>query len=253
MSYYRHLIESATTYLTNLVGYYKFDANGNDFSGVGNNGTIAGTPSYSAGKVGNAINLGNNTSFNHINFVDYNDFSFTNGTNDLPFTISIWVNATSFTSSFGNWIFNKRGDSTNMEYQLFIEPSGRLIFEKYSLGSFASGTQSIVSTIGTITTNTWYNIIITDSGSGNINDCKIYLNGSLLSVTRVTTGVYVRMTNTTSNARAGQAAWAINQSQGVGTKHRGLLDEFYIWKNRELTATEALDVYTKGNTGIALI
>ena len=254
MSYYRSLIQRTVTYLTNLVGYYNFNANALDFSGVGNNGTIAGTPTYSAGKVGNAINLGNNTAFNHANFIDYNDFSFTNGTNDVPFTISIWINATSFASTFGNWIFNKRGDTTNQEYQLYIESSGRLVFQKFSLGAGASGIQDISSTtVALIATNTWYNIIITDSGSGNINDCKIYLNGSLLAVTRTTTGTYVRMINGTANARAGNAAWATTQAQGASTKHRGLLDEFYIWKGREMTATEALDIYTKGNTGIALI
>lgn len=253
MSYYRALIQR-TPYLTNLVGYYPFNANANDFSGVGNNGTINGTPTYSVGKVGNAINLGNNTAFNHADFIDYNDFSFTDGTNDVPFTISIWINATSFSSTFGNWIFNKRGETTNMEYQLAILPTGRLVFNKFSLGSGALGTQEILSTtVPLISTNTWYNIIVTDSGSGNINDCKIYLNGSLLNVTRTTTGTYVRMLNTTSNARAGNAAWATTQTQGQTTKHRGLLDEFYIWKNREMTATEALDIYTKGNTGIALI
>lgn len=251
MSYYRTLIQSTTIpYLTNLVGYYPFNANANDFSGVGNNGTIVGTPTYSAGIVGNAINFGNDTAFNYANFIDYNDFSFTDGTNDVPFTISIWVNVTSFTSSFGNWIFNKRGEFTNMEYQLVILPTGRLVFHKFSLGSSASGTQEIFSTtVPLISTNTWYNIIVTDSGSGNINDCKIYLNGSLLNVTRTTTGTYVRMLNTTSNARAGIAAWVTS----ANTKHRGLLDEMYIWKNREMTATEALDIYNKGIAGIALI
>jgi len=254
MSYYRALIQRPTIpYLTNLVGYYPFNANANDFSGIGNNGTVVGTPTYSAGKVGNAINFGNNANFNHANFIDYNDFSFTNGTNDVPFTISIWVNVTSFASTVGNWLFNKRGDSTNKEYQLYILSDGRLFFNKFSLGS-NSGTQEIYSTtVPLISINTWYNIIVTDSGSGNINDCKIYLNGSLLNVTRTTTGTYVRMLNTTSNARAGNAAWATSQTQGTSTKHRGLLDEMYIWKNREMTATEALDIYNKGIAGIALI
>lgn len=252
MSYYRTLIQRTTIpYLTNLVGYYPFNDNANDFSGVGNNGTIVGTPTYSAGKVGNAINLGNNTAFNHVNFIDYNDFSFTNGTNDVPFTISIWANVTSFASAVGNWLFNKRGASTDMEYQLTILSDGKLVFQKFSLGSIASGEQQIYSTtVPLISTNTWYNIIVTDSGSGNINDCKIYLNGSLLSVTRTTTGTYVRMLNTTSNARAGNGTWTTTQ---VSTKHRGLLDEMYIWKNREMTAIECLDIYNKGNAGIPLI
>ena len=135
-----------------------------------------------------------------------------------------------------------------MEYQLVILSDGKLVFQKFSLGSSASGAQQI-TTVPLISTNTWYNIIVTDSGSGNINDCKIYLNGSLLSVTRTTIGTYVRMNNTTSNAIAGNAAWNPVSS----TKHRGLLDEMYIWKNREMTAIECLDIYNKGNAGIALI
>jgi len=255
MSYYRSLIETVPVtnpYIADLIAYYKFDANANDFSGNGNNGTAingGGLNYLSIGKVGTAINFGNNTNLNYIEFADDDDFSFTNGVNDLPFTISCWTQVLGY-STIGNWIFNKRGDTTNMEYQLVILPTGQIVFTKYSGGN-ASNSQRIASNTGVIISSTWQNIIITNAGTTNINDVKIYLNGTLITVTRTLTGTYTGMTNGNNVARMALGSYSL--STAAQNKHRGFLDEFYIWKNRELTATEALDVYNKGNTGIALI
>ena len=244
MSYYRQLIKNTTVspYSASLIAYYKLDANANDFSVAGNNGTVLGTPTYTAGKVGNAINFGTTTAANYVEIPDSNDFSFTDNTNDLPFSISCWVNVSQFSASF-NTILRKRGTS-NDEYQFVILPTGRIEFYKFNNGG---GTiyQVIQSAVSAVSLNTWNNIIITNASS-SLSGMNIYLNGVLLlTVTRTTVGAYTRMVNGTAVT-----------TLGLGTtnfKHRGLLDEYYIWKNRELTAVEALDIYTKGNAGITLI
>ena len=245
MSYYRTLMQNTIVdpYLADLIAYYKLDANANDFSLAGNNGFVVGSPTYTAGKVGNAINFGTSTLANYVDIADDIDFSFTDGTNDLPFSVSCWVNVTQF-SGILNQILRKRGTS-NEEYQIYILSNGQIGLEKYSNGS-GSIYQRILSAVGTITLNTWNNIIITNA-STSLSGLNIYLNGVLLlTVTRTTVGgTYTRMANGTANIQI-----------GLGTtnfKHRGLVDEYYIWKNRELTAVEALDIYTKGNTGITLI
>jgi hypothetical protein len=58
------------------------------------------------------------------------------------------------------------------------------------------------------------------------------------------------MPNGTNIARIGQSSWA---SLEITLKHRGLIDELAIWKNRELTATEVAELYTKGNLGNPII
>ena len=64
-------------------------------------------------------------------------------------------------------------------------------------------------------------------------------------MTRVTTGSYLKMANGTA-----LPTFALGAST---TKHRGSIDEAYIWRNREMTAVEALDIYDKGNAGQTLI
>ena len=46
-------------YGTNLVAYYPLNSNANDFSGKGHNGSLVGSPTFTAGKISNAINFGN--------------------------------------------------------------------------------------------------------------------------------------------------------------------------------------------------
>ena len=243
MSYYRTLIQEQTVspYLANLIAYYPFNANANDFSGNSYNGTILSTPvTFVSGKVNNAISFPNNNNPTGVEIPDNNNFTFADLTSDLPFTISMWVNITAFSAST-NYIFYKVATS-NYEYRLSINSAGVINFVKGNL--LFTANQTITSALGTITTGVWNNIVITNSSS-NIAGVNFYLNGTLLTVTRATTGSYLRMANGTA-----LPTFAIGAST---TKHRGLIDEAYIWKNREMNATEVLDIYNKGNAGQTLI
>ena len=240
MSYYRSLIQEETIspYLSNLIAYYPFDANANDFSGLGNNGTITGSPTYPLGKVGNAIDFNTSNALIYSTIADSDDFSFTNNTVDLPFSISVWVYVSQFSATY-NTILSKRFGAN--EYEFRIQPSGNIQFIKFSNSS-----GSILQTVqgGAVLLNTWYNIVVTNLSSNPVN-FKMYVNGSLVG-TGGNSGAYTRMINTTSVTR-------VNASVSSLLKHRGLLDEMYIWKNREMSAIEALDIYNKGIAGIALI
>jgi len=241
MSNYYSLINSVSPYLANLIAYYPFNANANDFSGNSYNGTILSTPvTFPAGKVGNAINFPNNNNATGVEIPDNDNFTFADAVSDLPFTISLWANLTAFSSST-NYIFYKVSAS-NFEYRLSINNAGVITFVKGNL--LFTTAQTITSASGTITTGVWNNIIITNSSS-NIAGVNIYLNGVLLIVTRVTTGSYLKMANGTA-----LPTFALGAST---TKHRGSIDEAYIWRNREMTAVEALDIYDKGNAGQTLI
>jgi hypothetical protein len=237
-----------TNLLNNLVGYYPFNSNANDLSGKGYNGTQVGAPTYGTGKVGNAINFGNDGILRYVDIADNNDFSFTNGTTDVPFTISMWVNLTSF-STIGNWFINKRGDTIGSDEWQFMFFQNRVQFLKFQFNN-KSIFQNIASSLNPFLLNTWYHICYTDSGSGAIGSGKLYINGSLNTAINANSGgTYTRMNNGTNITRIAMNSW----TPAASLKHRGLIDELAIWKNRELTATEVAELYTKGNLGNPII
>jgi hypothetical protein len=238
-----------SNFLTNLVGYYPFNSNANDLSGKGYNGVFAGSPTYVTGKVGNAINFGNENISRYVDILDNNDFSFTNGTTGVPFTISLWVNLTA-TSLTGNFFINKRSalNNGNDEWQ-FIFFQNRVQFFKFQFNN-NSIFQNIASSLNPFLLNTWYHICYTDSGSGAVGSGKLYINGSLNTAINANSGgTYTRMNNGNNLTRIGLNSW----SPSFDLKHRGLIDELAIWKNRELTATEVAELYTKGNLGNPII
>ena len=235
--------------LNNLVGYYPFNSNANDLSGKGYNGTQVGTPTYGTGKVGNAINFGNDAVFRYVDIADNNDFSFTNGTTDVPFTISLWVNLTA-TSVTGSWFINKTSalNDGNAEWQ-FVFFQNRVEFYKIQFNNGAIS-QRIATNVNILPLNTWTHFVYTDNGSGSVGSGKMYRNGALdVNINQNVGGTYTRMPNGTNLTRIGVNSWAPNLS----LKHKGLIDELAIWKNRELTATEVAELYTKGNLGNPII
>jgi hypothetical protein len=235
-------------FLTNLVGYYPFNSNANDLSGKGYNGTQVGVPTYGTGKVGNAINFGNDAVFRYVDIADNNDFSFTNGTTDVPFTISLWVNLTAY-SVTGSWFINKRGATSGTDEWQFVFFGSRVQFGKFQFNN-NSIVQIIESSLNPFILNTWYHICYTDSGSGAVGSGKLYINGSLNAPINTNSGgTYTRMNNGTNLTRIGMNSW----TPVADLKHRGLIDELAIWKNRELTATEVAELYTKGNLGNPII
>lgn len=235
--------------LTNgLVGYYPLNSNTNDFSGKGYNGTIVGAPTYETGKVGTAINFGNNININYISIADNNDFSFTNGTTDVPFTISLWVKFSGF-SLIGNWLVNKRNTTSGGDEWQIIYYQNRVQFYKIQFNN-RNIYQQIGSSLNPISLNTWYHLCYTDNGSGAIGSGKLYINGVLNTVINKNVGgTYTRMNNGTQPLILGIDGWSFDSN----LKHKGLIDELAIWKNRELTPTEVLELYTKGNAGKPII
>jgi hypothetical protein len=227
-----------TNFLTDLVAYYAFQSNANDSVG-GKNGTIVNSPTFTTGINGNAINFGNDSSTRWVNVPDDNDFSFTNGTADVPASISLWANFSSF-STGANFLINKRGATSGTdEWQIARSFSTNVItFTIFSL--INSANISINFPFSTL--NTWVHIVATYNGNGSHTGMKLYLNGTLQTTTNASAGTYIRTPNGTAVVRMGQAGWDTSNP----LKHRGLLDEVAIWKNRELTATEVAELYNTG-------
>jgi hypothetical protein len=229
--------------LPNLVAYWDFDGNGTDSVNAitpiletdvtYNNDSILGTSA--AITADNAI----------LRYADRDDFTFVNSSNtgDVPFSISCWVFFTAF-SAFGNWLINKRNNSTGgdeWQFNYSIGAGNRLNFSKFQFNNNAIF-QRVQSPSNPFVLNTWYHIAVTDKGTANFNDMNMYINGVNVSDIRGDTGNYTRMNNGISTLGMMNANWL----QGINLRHQGRLDEVAIWKNRELTPDEITYLYNAG-------
>jgi len=230
---------TGSDFLTDLIAYYSFDgSNATDIHTGTHNGTLVGSPTFPSGKNSNCIFFNDNGNLDYFTIADSNDFSFTNGTTDVPFSMSMWVNFSSF-SSTGNWFINKRGASTGTDEWQLAYIGGILYFAKFEYNNNGI-IQFTQTSSGIFSTGTWYHVVYTDNGSGAVGSGKIYINGTLNVASNSNSGgTYTRMNNGTHPVYCGINSWSPN----VGFKHRGEFDEFAIWKNRELTSTEVTELF----------
>jgi surface protein len=226
-------------YTTDLVASYNFDTNFTDYTG-NNNLTAFGnaTAGVTGGKVSNCLEVDGVDDYGLA--VDSDDFSFTNGSNDLPFSISLWANAD--TLGTGNLV-QKRGVTSLLEYQVFIL-SSQIVVNLFSGGNTTNQLRTRV--FDTYSTGVWYHITATYDGSGNNSGLKVYVNGSLPTQTLDPLNSYVGMSNTTSAFTIGTYGSGVDDFDGK-------IDEVHVWKNRELTASEVTDIYNTENAGNSIL
>ena len=234
-------------YLDKLVGYYPFNSNGNDFSGKGHDGTIVGSPTYSTGKVGNAIDFINDTNANYVDIPHTTDFNFADAVNDYPFSMCMWVKFHAF-SMTANFFLNKRTTTSSGDEWQLIYYGNRLQFYKFQYDN-NSIWQQIATSLSPFSLNTWYHIAYTDSGTNAVGSGKLYINGIENVSINQNNGAYTKLNYGNSISRFGAPSW----SPASTLKHKGLIDESYIWKDRCLTPSEVLDIYNKGVLGQILI
>ena len=170
-----------------------------------------------------------------ISFSDNDDFSFTTGSADTPFSISFWV----------------KPESMNANVGIALIKSTEYLFKTDSLGKlFVTLFDSSGNEIGiNITTNNWLfnggyfwnNITVTYDGSSSNTGFEIYLNGQIRTdVARTSTGTYTYMTNSSNNL-----VWGDTGS----FEYLGLASNLCLWKNTELNQDDILKIYNSGVPG----
>jgi len=215
-----------------LLAYYRFNNDLIDQVSA-NNGT--GTAiTYTQGKSGNAASFNGSSSF--ISIPDNNDFSFTDGVNDKPFSIAM---AVKFNSTGNGWLISKR-NSSNIEWQVF-KYSGKLSVQLYSSDNSAISKSTDIAFVPTV--GVWYHFTFIYSGVGNP---KIYINAVLQSTTNTNVGTYLRMSNTIAPIIIGKAGWF------SGLFFNGAMDCLPIF-NKELSQSEITNIFDKQNAGEELI
>ena len=147
-----------------LVGFWTFDGKDvdgttiKDVSGNGNHGTAANAPFPTIGKVGQGYDFDGS--------IDYVATPSLTVTGDK--SISAWIKLD--TVSRRNIIFGKV-----FQYAFFVESTNKL--SSYAGGGITSGATSL-------TTDTWYHVVVTITDGGASNTDRLYING----VQRIVTG-----------------------------------------------------------------
>jgi len=229
-----------TSLLPYLTAYWTADNIATDVH-VNNLGGAYISPNYNTGINGEAFDFASGTQIRYVDVPDNDLLSFTDGTNDVPFTISMWTYYYSF-SSTGNWLINRRdsNSSPNLEFQLLYSTNNSAIaFIKYSQSVNTNRVQTLSSVVPSL--STWEMWTITSDGS-KFGE-KIYRNGVDVTGAASEVGTYVKMNNTNSTTKFGQPGFSLGN---LSLKHRGMIDEVAIFNGTELTQLQIQDLYNGG-------
>lgn len=205
--------------LTDLQGYWQFNSDGTDSSGMGRDLSVFGGPTYGTGLFGNAINFtGSVTQFAQR---PSNDTVFDVGGDD--FTIQVWVD---FQSLVGEQtLFEKFTGGAGPGYTLTKLSGNQIQF-------FAQGYTALTSGAAALNTTDWQQIIMRRSG----DDLNIFLNNMSIVSNTVAGSVNPSTNPLLIGERDGSQGFPVN----------GLVDEVAFW-NRGLSDLEIEQLYNNGN------
>ena len=167
---------------------------------------------------------------------DDTKFTFSNGTDDLPFSIEAWVNVRLYTSGFyffGAW-------TSNREFLAFLDSNGKLTL---GLSDGTNDTYALGST--SVPVNQWTHVCIVYPGAGpnSANGFNINQNGTTMYIN----GVPETVTPTNNNSYGGLVDRIQSQKIGYGSGHLRAVRVY----NRELTASEVAELARGNDLGFA--
>jgi len=235
-----------------LVVHLPFDNAYTNSQPTGIDGTAVGSPTFGAGKIGQAVALTTLRDGSVINYVTlgYPSLlkfgSVTDGT-AVDFSIAFWCNYTNQIDDPA-FISNKNwGSSNNKGWGIFTQGSGvSRINTTDDRGS--SGKQSTTAT-PVVRDGTWHHMVVTWVRTNAVN---VYVDGTL----RTTSSLL----NTTGSIDTDDLGYAVNIGEdGTGTYTDGgsaemvnvLMDDLGIWR-RALSPGEVTAIYNAGLGGTNL-
>ena len=209
-----------------LIGEWGFDEDVNststttyDVSGNGNNGTFMSGPTRASSTCMAANCLVLNGAGAYVNVPSASAINFTsNGT----FSISVWVNPNTFSTTWRRGIMRQE-NYTVSGYRFGFDATGKPLFWTSQSG----GTLNLTGATQLLTLNKWNFLVVTY----NNQQASMYLNGAIIASS---TGTYVAGSN------ALQIGMNVNSEP-----FSGLLDDVRVY-NRALSASEVSQVYKAG-------
>ncbi|KKU76274.1 MAG: hypothetical protein UY03_C0040G0002 [Parcubacteria group bacterium GW2011_GWA2_47_64] len=220
-----HFQSASADITTDLVSHYKLDetsgTTATDSAGT-NNGTLTNSPTWTTGKLNNALNFDGTNDYVTIGDIFYSDI----------FTVCAWFKSDVMTGSTGKTIVAKRNSSgitagTN-EWSFSID-AGTLQFISWNSGG---GVTHNIGYNTALTANTWYHGCAVQSGNGNTG--YVYLNGVVDASASQTSA----MINSASLIQVGV------RIAGSDTRYfDGIIDDIRIY-SRALTAADITQLYS---------
>lgn len=176
-----------------------------------------------------------------INCQDAGNFSFGDGVSSSPRSISLWVKFNSV--SVGPTLIAKDDGDSQREWGIGIFTATGAI-TAFIKGNLTGTIQIGRSTpTGTVTTGTWYHIVMTYDGSTASTGIKIYRNASRQDNQNSNAGTFVA-------AVAGTEPVTIGARGAVGAGRtnflNGNVDEVSVW-TKELSQAEVTELYNGGS------
>jgi hypothetical protein len=231
-----------------LVAYWAMRNSGttvyDEWTG-GYNGTAAGGVTFGESYAAVGYGASFDGTNDYIALGDNDAFSFTDGTNEKPFSISAWVNINAGKASTACiWSKDMFDGAWKREYLFVVRTTGHagvLIFDNSDPtgGTLLDGRSSD----SLVTFGSWHYIAATYDGSKNETGIRIYVNGVDRTATQTKTGTYTGMRNTAAPMEIGRRLFSTNPANTVWM--HGLVDEVRIY-NRALTADEVKQLYRMG-------
>ena len=216
-----------STLTTNLVAYYKL-ADATDATG-GTTLTATGSPSYGAGKVGNAVDFGSaNTTKNLYRtpaILSYSNLG-------TAWSVSFWFNMTTggALQYITRFILNNGTNERN--FSLYLT-TGNVP----EASCFDGSGHTVTSSGGAISSGTWYHYTVKyDSGT-----LYLYINGTQVGSLTFSWSGYAR----TSFSNFSIGAEQLTAGGALSTYFSGKIDEYGVW-NKALTSGEIAELYNSG-------
>ena len=227
---------NGTNITTNLVGHWLTNNDDVEDKAGTNDGTNFGStysydnppmdlvPSRQASRDFDGVS-------DYIDLGDSDDFSFGDGSNDSPFSISAWIkpNAGSFR------ILTKYNNDTNTrEYTFTIDSSNRLIALLYDQSNSNTIVRRCSSNLMSNYFGQWVHVVMTYDGSSTHAGLKCFINKVREDDLSTGSGSYVSMENTNESAKIG-----VNGSTAYSNGKKADVRLY----NSELSTTDILNIY----------
>lgn len=206
-----------------IVSWWPAGGNALDAEANHNDGTLNGSTSYAAGKVGQTFNFTGSSGY-----VQIADSASLNPTNAL--TIDAWVYFNSGTSN--HMIVGKDNQGTQRQFLLSVSSNAK--FRSYV--GITNGTFYYAEGNTVVTQGAWYHVAMTYSAANS--NLALYVNGTLDT----------NVTVSGSTIRSTEPVFIGNQPYGISYASSFLVDEADLF-NRALSGSEIQSIYNAGAAG----
>ncbi len=225
-----------------LATYLPFDGNLEDSSGRGVNGTARGTPSFVAGKVGQAVNV-RTTAAGEFSYVTLGRQLLLSS--NVNFTVAFWAKLNSNTGD-PSFIGNKSWASGgNVGFVIATAGDNRV---QWNLNTVGGARKDYDSAGGIFADSAWKHVVVSFDRNGA---AETWVDGVRLDSRSIAGNAGQVLDTPNLDLNIGQDGTG-TYTDGGGVFHNADIDEVAIW-GRILTDEEIVRSFTRGSAGQSLL